>query len=94
MSPDNRRKTSASVANAAEGIRRVDQKIEKRQKNYDQIDEAFESFSNELKAVEDESRKIQYPKPEEKKPMSNDKTDELEQVKMIYDVIEANAKAE
>lgn len=82
MSPDNRRKTSASVANAAEGIRRVDQKIEKRQKNYDQIDEAFESFSNELKAFEDESRKIQYPKPEEKKPMSNDKTDELEQVKM------------
>ena len=82
MTSENRRKTSASVANAAEGIRRVDQKIEKHQKNYDQIDEAFESFSNELKAVEDESRKIQYPKPEEKKPMSNDKTDELEQVKM------------
>lgn len=67
----------SSVEKAAEAIRDTDRKYDSRRAEYESIDEAMQTLTDELKAVEDESRKIQYPQPEEKK-MENDRTDELE----------------
>lgn len=70
---------AGSVARAAENIRNTDRKYDQRRAEYESIDAAMQTLTDELKAVEDESRKIQYPKPEEKK-MDTDRTDELEKL--------------
>lgn len=73
-------KKGPSVARAAEGIRKIEEREDARLEAYDPIDEAIETFSNELKAVEDESQKIHYPEPKEKK-MEPDMTQEIEVIR-------------
>ena len=49
---------AGSVARAAENIRNTDRKYDQRRAEYESIDAAMQTLTDELKAVEDESRKI------------------------------------
>ena len=64
---------------AVDSIREIDAEMDKRQSMSDPVEEAIKSFTDELNAVEEESRRVVYPKQEEKK-MDLDRTQELELV--------------
>lgn len=76
MAGSEKRRPYNPLADAAEGIRRADAESEERLRSMDPVDEAMQTLTDELKAVDDESKKIRYPKPEETK-MDTDRTDEM-----------------